>query len=378
MTSQYRICKRCIMDTTDPDIQIDENGICNHCRNYYVRVANEVHSGAKGKHRLDELVARIKAHGHGKEYDCVTGVSGGVDSSMVMYTLHKLGLRPLVVHLDNGWNTELANGNIKRMLGILNIELHTTVIEWEEFKDLQLSFLKASVPNAEIPTDHAINALLFNTAAKYKIKYIIGGGNVATEGILPRSWGYYSADLKHLKAIHKRFGKVPLKTLPKLRLTTFLYNVIVRGIRIIPILNYIDYKKSKAMEIIQKEFGWRYYALKHYESIYTRFFQGYILPKKFGYDKRRAHLSCLICSGDMLRENALAEMERDPYADYNLDEEKSFVIKRLGITEQEFERLMNLPVKSHSNYPSNAFVFDGLPRLRAVFKKIATTNRSNL
>lgn len=361
------------MDTTDPDIQFDGNGICNHCKNYYVRVANEVYSGKEGKHRLDEIVAKIKAHGHGKEYDCVTGVSGGVDSTMVIYTLNKLGLRPLVIHLDNGWNTALANENVKRMLNILNIDLHTTVVDWEEFKDLQLSFLRASIPNAEIPTDHAINALLFNMATNYKIKYIIGGGNVATEGIIPQSWGYYSLDLRHLKAIHSRFGKVPLKTLPTISLTRYLYNVFIRGIRIIPILNYIDYKKSEAMKIIQKEFGWRNYGCKHYESIYTRFFQGYILPKKFGYDKRCAHLSSLICSGDMTREAALAQMERDPYAENNLVEDRALVIQKLGITEQEFEQIMKLPIKAHSDYSSNAFVFDGLSNLRAIFKKIATS-----
>ena len=370
--SKYQICTRCIMDTTDPDIQFDENGICNHCKNYYVRVTNEVHSGAEGKRLLNEIVARIKAHGHGKKYDCVTGVSGGVDSTMVIYTLNKLGLRALVVHLDNGWNTVLANENIKRMLDILKIDLHTTVVDCGEFKDLQLAFLKASVPNAEIPTDHAINALLFNMAAKYKIKYIIGGGNVATEGIGTRSWGYPSQDLRHLQAIHKRFGKVPLKNLPKISMTRFVYNVFVQGIRIIPILNYIDYKKSEAMKIIQKELGWHYYGAKHYESIYTRFFQGYILPKKFGYDKRRAHLSCLICSGDIAREDALAEMEKDPYADNNLDEDKALVVKKFGLTEQEFDRFMNLPVKSHSDYPSNAFVLYRLSKLRVVFKRIAT------
>ena len=373
MTAQYRICTRCIMDTTDPDIQFDENGICNHCKNYYVRLANEVHSGDEGKRRLDEIVARIKAHGHGKQYDCITGVSGGVDSTMVIYKLSKLGLRPLVVHFDNGWNTELANENVKRMLDILNIDLHATVVDWEEFKDLQLSFLKASVPNAEIPTDHAINALLFNMAAKYKIRHIIGGGNVATEGILPQSWRHNSLDLRHLHAIHNRFGKIPLKTLPKISLPRIFYNVLFRGIRIIPILNYIDYKKSQAMQVLQKEFGWRYYGYKHYESIYTRFFQGYILPRKFGYDKRRAHLSTLICSGDVTREDALAEMEKDPYVDNNLDEDKAFVIKKLGLTEQDFDQLMKLPIKAHSDYPSNAFIFVGLSNLRAIFKRIATS-----
>jgi len=256
------------------------------------------------------------------------------------------------------------------MVDILNIDLHTTVVDWEEFKDLQLSFLKAGVPNCEIPTDHAINALLFNTAAKYKIKYIIGG--VATEGILPRSWGYYYQDLRHLQAVHKRFGKIPLKTLPKLSLTRFLYYVLVWKILIIPILNYIEYKKSEVVKILHEELGWRYYGSKHYESIYTRFFQGYILPKKFRYDKRRAHLSSLIYSGDITREDALGEMEKDPYADNNLDKDKALVIKKLGITEQEFDRIMKLPIKAYSDYPSNAFVFDRLSGLRAIFKKVAT------
>lgn len=370
---KYRICPRCIMDTTDPGIQFDEKGICNHCKHYYVRVANEIYSGEEGKHRLDEIAAKIKAHGHGKRYDCIIGVSGGVDSTMVAYTVKKLGLRPLAVHFDNAWNSELANENVKRMLDILNIDLQTTVVDWEEFKDLQLAFLKSSVPNAEIPTDHAINALLFNTAAKYKIKYIISGGNVATEGILPRSWGYYYQDLRHLQAIHKHFGKVPQKTLPKLSLTRFLYYVLILKIRIIPILNYIDYKKSEVVKILQKELGWRYYGTKHYESIYTRFFQGYILPEKFGFDKRRAHLSSLICSGELTREDALAEMEKDPYADNNLDEDKALVIKKFGLTEQEFDKLMKLPVKAYSDYPSDAFILDGLSGLRAIFKKIATS-----
>lgn len=360
------------MDTTAIDIQFDENGICDHCKNYYVRVANEVYSGEEGKRRLDAIVAKVKAHGVGNKYDCVTGASGGVDSTMVVYTLKKLGLRPLVLHLDNGWNAEIASENIKRMANILDIDVQIVVVDWEEFKDLQLSFLKSSVPNVEIPTDHAINALLFNTAAKYKIKYIIGGGNVVTEGILPRSWGYCSQDLKHLQAIQRRFGKVSLKTLPKISFLRYLYDIFVQGIRVIPILNYIDYKKSEAIKVLQKELGWQSYGHKHYESIYTRFFQGYILPKKFGYDKRRAHLSTLICSGEMTREKALAEMEKDPYADNNLDEDKAFVIEKLGLTDKEFDQTMNLPVRSHLDYPSNTFIFDGLSGLRSVFKKITT------
>lgn len=370
----YRICERCIMDTSDPEITFDESGICNHCKNYFHRVANEIVTGEAGERRLAMTVEAIKASGKGKEYDCIIGVSGGVDSTTVAYTVkRKLGLRPLAVHFDNGWNSELAVDNIHRALRALEIDLETCVVDWEEFRDLQLSFLKASVANAEIPTDHGINALLYQAAARHGVKYIIGGGNIATEGILPFSWGYFNQDLRHLKAVHRRFGSVPLRTMPQISIRDYLWYVFVRGIRIIPILNYVGYNKTASMELIQKELGWRYYGGKHYESIYTRFFQGYILPRKFGFDKRRAHLSTLVCSGEITRDAALAEMDKDPYAQNSLREDREFVLKKLGLTSDQFDEIMRLPLRTYRDYPSNAFFFHRLGRLRQVFKKIATS-----
>lgn len=367
----YQICTRCIMDTTDPEITFDENGYCNHCVQYYQRAVNEVFSEAEGEAILQSIVAKIKQEGKGKEYDCIIGVSGGVDSTAVAYHVKKLGLRPLALHLDNGWDSELAVDNVKRLLDTLEIDLYTHVIDWEEFRDLQLSFLKASVANCEIPTDHAINALLVRTAQERKIRYIITGGNLATEGILPAAWGYYNLDLKHLKALHKRFGSVKLKTFPQLSLLRFLYSVFIQRVRYIPVLNYLNYNKAEAKELI-KTLGWRDYGGKHFESIYTRFFQSYILPKKFGYDKRRAHLSTLICSGQISREDALAEMLEDPYKGGDLQQDREYVIKKLGLTEEEFDKLMAAPVKEHTEYPSNNFFFHEAQQLKRVFKRVAT------
>lgn len=372
MNSAYQICTRCIMDTSDPLITFDEKGVCNHCKTFDVRYEKEVLKGAVREQKLKEVVDKIKAAGVRKDYDCIIGVSGGVDSTMVAYHIKKLGLRPLAVHFDNGWNSELAVDNIKNTLDRLHIDLHTHVVDWEEFRDLQISFLKASVANCEIPTDHAITALLFKMADKVGIKYIIGGGNVVTEGILPFAWGYYSQDLRQIKGIHKIFGQKKLKTFPSLGLFKFIYYVLVKKIRLIPILNYLDYDKKAAVEIIEKELAWRYYGGKHYESIWTRFFQGYYLPKKFGFDKRRAHLATLVCSGQMSREVALAEMNTDPYANNNFNEDKKFVLKKFQMSEADWDQIMKAPLKTYKDYPSQAFLFEKLKNLKMIFKKIAT------
>ena len=370
--TSYKVCQRCIMDTSDREISFDQAGSCNHCTRYFERVAVEQFSGDDGEKRLQSLVDTIKQRGRGRDYDCIIGVSGGVDSTVVAYHVKQLGLRPLALHLDNGWNSELAVDNIKRTLDRLEIDLYTHVVDWEEFRDLQLSFLKASVSNCEIPTDHAINALLIKTALKMRIKYVLHGGNLATEGILPISWGYYNQDLKHLRAIHRQFGSQPLRTFPQISLFRFVSAIMLRGVKYIPILNYLNYNKNAAKELIQNELGWRDYGGKHYESIYTRFFQGYILPKKFGYDKRRAHLSTLVCSGEMTRDAAIEEMKTDPYASNDLEQDREFVIKKLGLTEVEFSEIMEAPVKQHAEYPSNSFFFHDLKRMKKLFKRIAT------
>lgn len=373
MTRPYQICKRCIMDTSEPEIVFDSNGFCNHCNEAIKRINGQILPPDERAQALNALVAKIKKEGRGKEYDCIIGVSGGVDSSTTAYYVKKLGLRPLAVHFDNGWNSELSVHNIKNALDILNIELYTYVVDWEEFRDLQMSFLKASVANCEIPTDHGISALLFQIASREKVRFILTGSNLATESIMPYSWGHYNQDLKHIKAIHRRFGSVPLKTMPLISLADYFRYVFIKKIRQIPFINYIEYNKNEAKKMLAKETGWRDYGGKHYESVYTRFFQGYYLPKKFGFDKRRAHLSSIIVSSGMTREEALAEMEKPIYPEGLLREDMQFVIKKFGITQAKFDKILHAPLKRHTDYPSHYFLFHRMRKYKNIFRRIATS-----
>jgi N-acetyl sugar amidotransferase len=370
----YQICTRCIMDTTDPQIVFDENGVCNHCTAALERMRQQLLPPEERARALAAIVAEIKEEGKGRDYDCIIGVSGGVDSSMVAYTAKQHGLRPLAVHLDNGWNSELAVDNIKRVLDHMGIELYTHVIDWEEFKDLQLSFLKSSVPNCEIPTDHAIGALLFQMAARHGTRFILSGSNLATEAIMPLSWGHYNQDLKHLKAVHRRFGRRPLRTLPKISLPDYLYYVFVKRIRQIPFLNYMDYRRSDAKRLLEQDFGWRDYGGKHYESVWTRFFQGHYLPTKFGFDKRKAHESSMICSGLVTREQALATMEEPIYDPALLKQDLEFVVKKFGLTPEEWEEIMRAPPRSHLDYPGHHILLYRMDPLRRMFRKAATAS----
>lgn len=372
MERPYQVCTRCIMDTSDPEITFDEAGVCNHCTDALARMNRELLGPVERERALNALVDKVKADGKGKEYDCIIGVSGGVDSTMVAYEVKRLGLRPLAVHFDNSWNSELAVDNVKRALDRLGIDLYTHVVDWEEFRDLQLCFLKASVANCEAPTDHAITALLFRMASKYRLRYILNGGNLATEAILPISWGHYNQDLKHLKALHRRFGQRPLRTMPTITVMDYLYYVFVRGTRTVPFLNYINYRKEDAKQLLTKELGWRDYGGKHYESVWTRFFQGYYLPTKFGYDKRRAHFSTLICSQQMSREQALAEMDRPAYDPELLRQDLQFVLKKFGLTQADFQAILDTPGKKATDYPSNYFLFHTLRRYKNIFRSIAT------
>ncbi|MBT4864789.1 MAG: N-acetyl sugar amidotransferase [Planctomycetaceae bacterium] len=367
-----RQCSRCIMDTTDPQIQFDEDGICNHCLAYDIRVSNELFDKEEDRPRLEELIAEIKQAGKGRDYDCIIGVSGGVDSTMVAYTAIKHGLRPLAVHMDNGWNSELAVANIERTLKTLGIDLYTHVVDWEEFRDLHLSFLKASVANSEIPTDHAIVAILYRLAAKQNVRFILGGGNLATEGIMPASWMYDAKDLRFLKSVHRRFGKVKLKTFPTFTLGNFAYWTFAKRIRTIPILNYMHFNKQEAIGLFERELGWRAYGGKHFESIYTRWFQAFVLPTKFGIDKRLAHLSSLIVSGQMTREQALAEMGKPLYDAQMLREDADFVMKKLGLNQSEFDEIMGSPVQTHRDFSSNELVLRRMPYMVKFVKKVAT------
>lgn len=351
----YQRCVRTIMDTTDPDIRFDEHGVSLHALRFDAELAPELWRAQAGERlgELDELVAEIKKAGEGKPYDCVIGISGGVDSSYVALQAVKLGLRPLAVHFDSGWNSELAVDNIHNLVTRLGLDLYTHVVDWREMKDLQLSFFKASVANADTPTDHAFGWVAYTQAAKYGIKYIISGANYASESILPAAWGYDAGDAKHVKAIQKRFGTVKLKTYPLMGLVKRnLWYPEVRRIRTIQLLNYMPYVYKDAKRAIADELGWRDYGGKHYESVFTRYFQGYYLPHKFGYDKRLAHYSSLIVSDQMTRDEALTLMETANYPEELRKQDHEFIAKKLGVSVDELETIYARPPVDYSAYPN--------------------------
>jgi N-acetyl sugar amidotransferase len=352
---EYRICSKTVMDTIgDSDISFDKNGVCNYFYEYSEKLKIRVPPLEEGKRKLEAIIKKIKASGKGKDYDCIIGVSGGVDSTYTAWLVKQLGLRPLAVHLDNGWNSELAVKNIENILSKLDIDLYTEVLDWEMFKDLQLSFLKASTPDSEIPTDHAIVAVMYKLAAKFKVKYIISGMNFRNEGLLPPTWGRGYLDWKYIKGIQRKFGTQNINSLPHFSIFQFLYWNLVKKIRSVSFINYIDFKKDEAVKVIEKELDWKNYGGKHYESIYTRFFQAYILPNKFRIDKRKAHLTCqIISSGTPTREEAMELLKKDIADPELMEKDKVYLLKKFDITSEEFDSIMNAPIKSILDYPNN-------------------------
>ena len=360
---EYRMCSRCIMDTTAQDISFDENGVCSYCTNF-LNLLNRVHFN-ETLHRelLERTVKKIKKSGKNENYDCIVGVSGGLDSSFVLYNARKLGLRPLAVHLDNGWNSELAVSNIEKLVKSLNVDLYTHVINWEEFKDLQIAFFKAHVVDIELLTDHAITAILYKIAHERQIRYLVSGTNVASEGMrIPPNWAHLKIDFKNIKAIYKRFGNGKrLETFPTIGLVKYVKYTLLDKIKWLSILDFMPYKKDEAIQILIKETGWRPYEKKHYESIFTRFYQGYILPKKFNIDKRKLHYSTLICSGQMSIEKALELLRMSTYDNQLLlKEDEEYVLKKLGFSPKEFEEYLNSPPVSHDYYPSSEWSYNKL------------------
>jgi len=338
------------MDTTDPDITFDAEGVCNYWHEWQA-FQRALPSPQERRQRFAATIAELKARGRGRRYDCILGLSGGVDSSYLAHLLGEHGIRPLVVHFDNGWNNELAVSNIERMIGELGLELQTFVMDWAEFRDLQRAYFKASVLDLEVPTDLMIFGALYQLAARHRIKYIISGNNFATEWLLPRAWYYRKFDLANLRGIHARFGERPLTRLPALGVWQFAYYQLVRGIVDVKLLDLVpDYNKAAAKRLLAERYGWRDYGGKHYESIFTRFYQGYILPRKFGIDKRRAHLSNLILSGEITRDQALAELQQPTYDERLQQHDKAYVAKKLGFAENEFEDLLSLANVPHEHY----------------------------
>lgn len=363
--SDYRICTRCIMDTSDPQIQFDVNGVCNHCHQYDEDVALLGYKGKETDDKLKKLVTEMKVYGQGKEYDCILGISGGVDSAYMAYLTRKLGLRVLAVHVDAGWNSETAVENIQKMCKALKMDLHTIVIDWTTMKELQRAYMFSGLPNLDVPQDHVFLAAMYAYARKYKIKYMLNGSNLATEGILPSAWGYAAIDFRNIKSVYKKCGrgKAIFKKYPHFGVLRYFYYQV--NIKRVNLLNYVPYSKKGAMEILEREFDWKYYGGKHFESRFTKFFQAYYLPQKFHYDKKRAHLSSLIVGGEMTREEALEQMEdTKAYPMEEMLEDRDYILKKLDISSNEWEKIMSGPNKCEDDYSNSKNIINFLVRVK--------------
>ena len=355
----YRMCSRTVLDTTVPGITFDENGESDFCR-YYDALAQRtvLRAPAILKKEFEQSIAAIKHAGKNKPYDCILGVSGGLDSTYMALLAKRNGLRPLLVHFDNGWNAELAVKNIENITKRLNFDLHTFVMDWEEFRDLQRSYFLASVVDVEVPTDQLIFAALNRIAYKEGIKFILAGNNVVTESINPAGWVYKNKlDLVNLRAIHKKYGALSLKKLPKLGLLERYFYEAVCGIQTVNLLDLIPYHKASIKTEVQQELGWKDYGGKHYESVFTRFYQGYYLPVKFNIDKRKAHLSNLILSGQLTRVEALLELEKPTYPEKDQQSDLEYVAKKLGFSRAEWEKIMNAPPVPHEAFDNDRNAF---------------------
>ena len=358
------------MDTTDLEITFDENGHCDHCTAFLASRGKHTYNGAESDAIVDRMFQTIARDGRGKEYDCIIGVSGGADSSYLTHFVKGRGLRPLAVHMDNGWNSEKAVINIKNVTRKLGVGYESFVLDWEEFKDIQLAFLRASVPEAETPTDVAIPAALHRVAIKYGIKHILSGGNLQTEGILPKSWHYDIKDLKYFRHIHQTFGKKPLKKFPTFGYIRESYYKLVKGIRTHYPLNHVPFVKKDAIKELEEKFDWKNFSGKHYESRYTKFIQSYYLFEKFPIDYRRATLSSEICANDVTRECALEKLRSLPYDAVEIEDDKLYIAKKLGVSLDEFQSIIRLPAKWYWDYPNDykkhEFIYDVY---RKVFRK---------
>ncbi len=355
-------------NVNDPDLILDEAGVCNHCHNFDVAI-KKLPSGAQTKIHFENTIAEIKTNGEENKYDCIIGVSGGVDSTYLAHLAKQNGLRALLVHCDNGWNSELSVKNIENICAKTGFDLFTLVLDWEEFKDIQLSFFKAGVVDLELPYDYALIATAYKAALKHKIKYVLTGHNVVTEGTyLPKSWRHDKTDIVNIEAIHKKFGKRPFKTFP--HYSFIKQRLIDKKLKYVYLLNYTHYNKSEVKELIKKELGWRDYGGKHYENIFTRFYQGYILKEKFKIDKRQFHLSVLVQSGQITREEALKEYSLPAYDAAQLKEDKEFVIKKLDFTNETFEAYMKAKTYPHNHYPTLQKYWDMYFKVIKVLKPV--------
>lgn len=357
MKSGYQLCTRCIMDTTAEGIVFDVDGVCNYCSDFVAQKDRFVEADPQlREQRMRALVEQVKEQGKGKPYDCIVGISGGVDSSWTLYQAVQRGLRPLAVHMDSGWNAELAQNNIANLVRSLGVDLYTHVINWPEIRGLMEAFFASDVIDVEVLYDNAMIAVNYQQAVKHGLKHILAGTNVATEGMrMPRNWNWLKHDKRNINGISAKFGGPKLKTFPSISTLDFVRYVAISRIKWVSFLDYIDYSKIEALDVLTREFNYKAYAYKHYESIFTRFYQGYILPNKFGVDKRRLHLSNLIMTGQLDREAALECVKGIAYPDpAMLEADKLYFIKKMGWTEQKLKDYIARPERPHTDYPSEA------------------------
>lgn len=366
--SKYQVCTRCVMDISAPDIFFDEQGVCNYCREFL-----EKHSHVLFKdefQRTEErngLVAKIKKAGRGKRYDCVIGVSGGVDSAWTLYQAVKSGLRPLAVHMDNGWNSELAQSNIENLVRKLGIDLYTHVIDWDEYRRLMQAFFDADVIDVELLYDNAMQAVNYRQAKQHGVKWILAGTNQATEGMrIPSTWNWFKYDKKNIKSLARKFGHgMRLKTFPAIGISDLIYYRFIRRIKWVSFLDYFDYQKSDALIILGKNLGYKPYPYKHYESVFTRFYQGHLLPEKFGVDKRRLHLSTLVISKQMNRAEALSLMDQSPYpSQQELESDIQYFLKKMQWSNDQFREYLLRKERLHAEYGSEKPFWDFLSKVQ--------------
>jgi N-acetyl sugar amidotransferase len=356
----YQVCANCVMDTSDPKITFDEKGMCDHCNGFYRRVLPKWQPNENGMKVLKKKVDQIKRAGAGKEFDCIIGISGGADSSYLTYVAkEQLGLRPLVFHVDGGWNSQIAVNNIEKLIDGLGLELFTVVIDWKEMRDLQLAFFKSGVPHIDLPQDHAFFATMYRFAEKHGVKYILTGGNISTECVRnPLDYFYYQTDTRQLRDIHGKFGEAPLVNFPLSGILRHkVYLRYFKGIEVVKPLDYLPYIKKDAMSFLSDKFGWQTYQRKHFESRFTKFYEGYWLPVKFGFDTRRVQYSSLMLTGQMTREEALADLAQPPYDEKTIAHDFEYIATKLGISVAELQGYMDGPAKSFKDYKNQLYLF---------------------
>ena len=357
----YQICATCVMDTTDSKITFDAAGVCEYCNNYHAQIAPNWRTDEVGEREMWAQVERIKTHRRNHDHDCLIGLSGGVDSSYLVHlAVKKFGLRPLLYHVDAGWNSQQAVNNIEMLVDGLGLDLFTEVIDWPEMRDLQLAYFKAMVPSLDTPQDHAFFAGMYNFAVKNDVRYVLTGANYSTECVRePLLWAYHASDLRQMKAIHKKFGTRPLKRYPTTDIfKAKIYYRFIRQMEIVKPLNYVPYIKDAAMDELVELYGWQKYAHKHYESRFTRFLEGYWLPVRFGFDKRRPHFASVILTGQMSRNDALRRLEQPAYDPVTIADDFEYIATKLGISVAELEALRDGPKKFHWDYPNNMWLIE--------------------